>query len=98
MLKDEDATLAAARSGDADAFEQLVAEHRPSLRAHSYRMLGSSHDAEDALKRCCVPGGDPPLRGTELGARRLHRIATNACLDLIARRRGARPVGSPRSP
>ena len=68
MLKDEDATLAAARSGDADAFEQLVAEHRPSLRAHSYRMLGSSHDAEDALKRCCVPGGDPPLRGTELGA------------------------------
>jgi RNA polymerase sigma-70 factor (ECF subfamily) len=89
MLKDEDATLEAARSGDADAFEQLVAEHRPSLRAHSYRMLGSSHDADDALQEALLRAwrGIPRFEGRSSVRNWLHRIATNACLDLIARRR-----------
>jgi RNA polymerase sigma-70 factor, ECF subfamily len=89
MLKDKDATLAAARSGDADAFEQLVAEHRPSLRAHSYRMLGSSHDADDALQEALLRAwrGIPRFEGRSSVRGWLHRIATNACLDLIARRR-----------
>jgi hypothetical protein len=42
--------VGAARRGDATAFERLVDTHRRALHAYSYRMLGSVHDADDALQ------------------------------------------------
>ncbi|MFT3712263.1 MAG: RNA polymerase subunit sigma-70 [Archangium sp.] len=77
--------LASARAGNAKAFEQLVAPFRRELRAHCYRMSGSTHDAEDLLQDSLVKAwkglggfeGRSSLRGW------LYRVATSACLNAL---------------
>ena len=80
--------LAAARLGAEDAFRCLVEPHRAHLHAHCYRMLGSLHDAEDVLQECLLRAwrGLAGFDGRSAVRTWLYRIATNACLDAIARR------------
>jgi RNA polymerase sigma-70 factor (ECF subfamily) len=84
----ERAWLDAARHGDESAFRRIVEEHRTELHAHCYRMLGSLHDAEDALQDAFLRAwrGLGGFRGRSTLRTWLYRIATNACLDAIARR------------
>jgi RNA polymerase sigma-70 factor (ECF subfamily) len=92
----EAALLAAARSGDADAFAALVAPHREALHLHCYRMLASLDDADEALQDTLVRAWRG-LDGFEGRAPMLHwlyRIATTTCLKAIAARgRRPEPVG-----
>ena len=69
-------------------FEELVEAHRPELLAHCYRMLGSVHDAEDALQEALVRAwkGLPRFEGRASLRSWLYTIATNSCLNAIARR------------
>ena len=80
--------LDAARGGDEDAFRRIVEDHRVGLHAHCYRMLGSLHDAEDALQDTLLRAwrGLPGFGGRSTLRSWLYTIATNACLDAIARR------------
>jgi RNA polymerase sigma-70 factor (ECF subfamily) len=87
--------LADARGGDDDAFRQLAEPHRRELHAHCYRMLGSVHDAEDALQDTLLRAwrGLAQFEGRSSLRSWLYRIATNVCLDRISQRpRRALPV------
>lgn len=84
---DEARLLGAARGGE-QAFRRLVEPHRAALHAHCYQMLGSVHDADDALQEALLRAWRAVGRFKGRSAVRswLYRIATNVCLDEIARR------------
>jgi RNA polymerase sigma-70 factor, ECF subfamily len=85
---DERALLGQAQGGDESAFGDLVEGYRTELHAHCYRMLGSVHDAEDALQDALLRAwkGLPGFEGRGSVRSWMYTIATNAALD-IARRR-----------
>ena len=74
---------------DEQAFALLIEPHRQALHLHCYRMLGSLHDADDALQETMLrawKGCDRYEPRAQLGTW-LHAIATNVCLTAITRRR-----------
>src|SRR5262245_45881054 len=81
------ALAAAIRAGDEEVFERLATGHRRELLVHCYRMLGSLDEAEDAVQEALLRAwryrgslqAGAPLRPW------LYRVATNVCLDAIAR-------------
>ena len=78
----------AAAGGDERAYRHLVEPLRSELHAHCYRMLGSVQDAEDALQDALLRAwrGLGGFKGRSTPRAWLYRIATNACLDAMARR------------
>ena len=81
--------LSRARSGDEDAFRDLIDPYRAELQLHCYRILGSLQDAEDQLQETLLAA----WRGLEKFEERtsvrswLYRIATNRCLNALRDRR-----------
>ena len=96
----EQDVLHAARGGDEAAFSRLAEEHHAALLAHCYRMLGSLQDAEDALQETLLRAwrGLPGFDGRSTLRTWLYRIATNVCIDAIARRPAPDASGRVRPP
>jgi RNA polymerase sigma-70 factor, ECF subfamily len=84
----EAALLDTARTGDETAFAKLLEPHRGQLHAHCYRMLGSVHDAEDAMQEVSLRAWRAlgKFEGRSSLKSWLYTIATNTCLNAIERR------------
>jgi RNA polymerase sigma factor (sigma-70 family) len=87
-MSDEVNVIEAARSGDQDAFAQLVGPYRARLQAHCYRMLGSLPDADDALQETLLRAwrGLARFEGRSSLQSWLYTIATNTSLRAIEKR------------
>ncbi len=84
-------------------FERLVEPLRSRLRLHCYRMLGSSHDADDMVQETLMRAfrSRDTLHDPDAVRPWLYRIATNVCLDELQKRpRRARgpELGPPSEP
>ena len=93
-VAEEKGLVAAACAGDERAFVELTSPHRPALHVHCYRLLGSLHDADDALQETLLRA----WRGIERYEPRapvrawLYRVATNVCLRMLERRARERTI------
>ena len=72
---------------DEPAFSALAERHRRELHVHCYRMLGSFEDAEDTVQETLLRAWRrrETFEGRSTFRAWLYRIATNACLDQLAK-------------
>jgi RNA polymerase sigma-70 factor, ECF subfamily len=86
--------LAAALAGDEAAFSAATEPHRRALQVHCYRMVGSFDDAEDLVQETLLRAwrGRHTYQGRSSLRAWLYGIATNACLDFLAKNPHRAPV------
>ncbi len=88
---DEKGWVSRAREGDTAAFEAIYSRYERRIYAFVYRLMGNAEDAYDLTQDTFVKAymalprisGDADLNLSAW----LHRIASNACMDVLRRRK-----------
>ena len=81
--------MTAAQAGDRGALDALLRRHHERLWRLCRRVVGNDHDAQDALQDALVAiaRGIRRFDGRSAFSTWSYRVATNACLDELRRRR-----------
>jgi RNA polymerase sigma-70 factor, ECF subfamily len=92
MASEEDVWVSRAKAGDQAAFEQIVFRYERQIYSFIYRMMGNPDDASDLTQDCFVRAyRSLGSTNADLNVSAwLHRIASNACLDVLRRRQRIR--------
>ena len=83
MDDDERTWVLRSKDGDHDAFESLIVLHQRMIHALTFRMTGSTADAEDVAQETFVRAFEQlhQFRGDASFSSWLYRIAVNTCLN-----------------
>src|SRR6476646_2684113 len=92
MTTEEAAWVARAKAGDQTAFAEIFARYERRIYAFVYRMMGNSDDAFDLTQETFLKAYRAlDKTDEELNVNAwLHRIASNACMDVLRRRQRIR--------
>lgn len=84
----EQELVAAARRGDADAFEQLVLRYQRKVLALTRRLCADPEDAQEAAQEAFLAAwqGLPAFRGDAGFSTWLYRLTSNCCMDLLRKK------------
>ena len=89
--------MSAAQAGDRDALDALLRRHHDRLHALARRLTGNEADALDATQEAliAIARGIRKFDGRAAFTTWAYRVATNACLDELRRRRRRPEPGLP---
>ena len=89
---DEATWVDRAKEGDQAAFEAIFQRYERQIYGFIYRMMGNPEDASDLTQECFIRAYKAlPQTSVDLNVPAwLHRIASNACLDVLRRRQRIR--------
>jgi RNA polymerase sigma-70 factor (ECF subfamily) len=92
VAADEARWVDQAKEGDATAFEALFQRYERPIYGFIYRLMGNPDDANDLTQECFIRAYRAlPQTSADLNVSAwLHRIAANACLDVLRRRQRIR--------
>ncbi|WP_064505468.1 RNA polymerase sigma factor [Defluviitalea phaphyphila] len=88
--KDEISLIKKAKKGDILAFEELILRYEAKIYNIAYRMLSNEEDAKDVSQEIFIKVFKKlkKFRGDSNFSTWLYRIATNACIDELRKRKG----------
>lgn len=89
---DEATWVSRAKEGDQAAFEAIFQRYERQIYGFIYRMMSNAEDANDLTQECFIRAYKAlPQTSEDLNVSAwLHRIASNACLDVLRRRQRIR--------